>query len=69
MLIKKLLSNITGENFRRGKVTKYFPSDEYFSPTKIFPDKVAQNAWEAAADELDFVENGKNDFCYFQCFY
>ena len=45
MLIKKLLSNITGENFRRGKVTKYFPSDKYFSPSKIlrdevFPDKV-----------------------------
>ena len=40
MLIKKLLSNITGENFRRGKVTKQFPSDEYFSPRKIFPDEV-----------------------------
>ena len=40
MLIKKLLSNITGENFRWGKVTKYFPSDEYFSPMKIFLDKV-----------------------------
>ena len=37
MLIKKLLSNITGENFRRGKVTKCFPSDEYFSPTKFSP--------------------------------
>ena len=32
---KKLLSNITWENFRRGKVTKYFPSDKYFSPTSF----------------------------------
>ena len=40
MLIKKLLSNFTGESFRWGKVTKYFSSDEYFSPTKIFPDEV-----------------------------
>ena len=37
---KWLLSNTTGENFRGEKVTKYFPSDEYFSPTKIFPDEV-----------------------------
>ena len=28
------------ENFRRGKVTKILASDEYFSPTKIFPDEV-----------------------------
>ena len=28
------------ENFRRGKVTKKLASDEYFSPTKIFPDEV-----------------------------
>ena len=37
---KWLLSNITGENFRQEKVMKYFPGDEQFSPTKIFPDRV-----------------------------
>ena len=30
---------------------------------------VVQNAWEAVADELDFVEDGNNFFCDFQCFY
>ena len=34
-----LLSNITGDNFRQGKVTKYFPGEEQFSPTKILPEK------------------------------
>ena len=28
-----------------------------------------QNAWEAIPDELDFVEDVKNFFCYFYCFY
>ena len=28
------------ENFRWVKVTKILASDEYFSPTKIFPDEV-----------------------------
>ena len=28
---------------------------------------VVQNAWEAVADELNCVEDGKN-FCCFQCF-
>ena len=37
---KCLLSNIKRENFRRGKVTKYFSSDELFSPTEIFSDEV-----------------------------
>ena len=50
ILIKKLLSNITGENFRRGKVMKYFPTGRCFSPTKIFydevfPDKVTLKFW------------------------
>ena len=27
-----------------------------------------KNAWEAVADELNFVEDGKN-FCCFRCFY
>ena len=29
---------MTGENFHRGKVTKYFP--RIFFPDKVFPDKV-----------------------------
>ena len=29
---------------------------------------VAQKAWEAAADELDFAEDGTNFFCYFDVF-
>ena len=37
---KLLLSNITGENFHQEKATKYFPGEELFSPTKVFPDKV-----------------------------
>ena len=28
-----------------------------------------QNTWEAVADGLDFVEDVKNFFCYFRCFY
>ena len=34
---KWLLSNITGENFRRGKVAKYFLGDVQSSPTKFSP--------------------------------
>ena len=30
---------------------------------------IVQNAWEAVADESDFVEDGKNFFCYFRYFY
>ena len=30
---------------------------------------VAQNAREAVAGELDFVEDGRNFVCYFRCFY
>ena len=31
--------------------------------------KCSLNTWEAADDGIDFVEDGKNFFCYFQCFY
>ena len=26
-----------------------------------------ENTWEVVIDELDFVEDGKNAFCYFRC--
>ena len=40
---KKLLLNIIGQNFCRGKVIKYFASDENF-PDEVFPDKVNINS-------------------------
>ena len=38
--MKFLFEKYSRENFRGGKVTKILASDEYFSPTKIFPDEV-----------------------------
>ena len=52
-----------GENFRRGKVTKFFTSDEYFprrkiSPTKIFPDKIFPDKVEHIPKEVNkFINN------------
>ena len=40
---KWLLSSITRQNFRWGKVAKYCPGEELFSTTKIFPDEVFVN--------------------------
>ena len=37
---KFLFEKYPRENFRRGKVTKILASDEYFSPTKIFPGEI-----------------------------
>ena len=52
-----------GENFRRGKVTKFFTSDENFprrkiSPTKIFSDKIFPDKVEHIPKEVNkFINN------------